>query len=346
MIQQGIGWGRRYWVFIATLLLLALAFGVSAPAWAAPPSSTKYQTVPKPTPTAGADPVATATPRPDGGDSGGSGSETGGAAPSDREVPAFVIAGESAVPASGLTATVTVVTLNVREGPGVDYPVVGSLSAGDVVNVLWRNAENTWLYVCCIPGTELGGWVSAQLLSLDFDRATSADVIPVYADAAAGAPVAGAASAQAPVSASDSPTATVDATLPLQLKVNLVPRFLSQGETGQLNLQVSNPNLEDALDVEVSDQLPPQLELVSASASGEGAVTQQTAPTGEPIVLATWDRIPAGEDVRLKLTVRVVESLDDGVVFDNLAAAQGSNTGYASGSITIGMPPVLLPDFQ
>ena len=63
------------------------------------------------------------------------------------------ILGEAVAPASGLTATITVATLNVREGPGVEYAVVGTLFAGDVVNVLFRNEANTWYYICCVPET-------------------------------------------------------------------------------------------------------------------------------------------------------------------------------------------------
>lgn len=344
MIQQLLRWGREVWVAAAVVALLALAFAVSDPAWAAPPAADNYQTVPKPTPTAGTGPVATATPRPDDDDDD---EDAGGIppAPQDRDVPAFIILGESLAPASGLTATITVVTLNVREGPGVEYAVVGTLFAGDVVNVLFRNEANTWYYICCIPETGGGGWASAQLMSPDFDRAASADLIPVTgAEGPIEASVASVV-AESETAASEEMAGTAS-DLPIALYVRMNPPFLAQGQTGQLVLRVSNPNLDEALNVELSDELTAELELIEAVASGGGVVSQDVSAAGLPIVLAKWDSIPAGEDVRLVLTVRVAEGLLNGAVFDNMAAAVGSNTGYATGSITIGMPPLALPDFQ
>lgn len=335
MLHEMKRWARRYWVFLAALMLLVLAFGVAAPAWAAPPSAQKYQTVPKPTPRpddGDDDAVPTATPRPDDDDGG---SPDAG----DRTVPVFVIDQEEteAPLASALTASVTVAQLNVRSGPGTEYPVIGSLTAGDVVNVLWRNAANTWLYVCCIPGSTTGGWVSSQLLSLNFDRATSADVVPLFDDGSESAAAETAQSASAASSGS---------ALPLQLSLSLSPELIAQGETGLLVLQVTNPNQEPVLNVEVSDQLPPELELVSVAATAGGTVSQRTGDTDSSLVVTEWASIPAGGSARVVLTVRVADSLTDGAVFDNLAGAQGSNTGYASAGVTIGMPPALLPDFQ
>ena len=332
---------QRFWVFAAVLALLALAFAVSSPAWAAPPSSVKYQTVPRPTPTPDGDPVATATPRPDSDDDdedSGNGNGEQPTAETDREVPVFSFAPPQA--AESLSASVTVATLNVREGPGATYAVVGTLSSGDVVSVLWRNEENTWWYVCCVPGTSDEGWTSAQLLAPDFDRATSADVIPVFGAEPVVEAVAAAAEPETPAPAS------AKAKIPIVLNVSLSPPYMRQGQTGDLVLEVANPNLEDALNVELSDQLPPELALVQATASDQGSVREQTSDTASPLVLVRWERVPAGESVQAVLTVTVAEDLADGVVFDNLAAARGSNATYASGAVTIGMPPVLLPDFQ
>ena len=117
--------------------------------------------------------------------------------------------------------------------------------------------------------------------------------------------------------ASETDTAATDETiaaadnLPIELRVRINPPFLAQAQTGQLVLRVSNPNLEKALNVEVTHQLTAELELVEAVASGGGAVTQEVSVAGLPIVLAKWDAIPAGGDVRLVLTVRVAEGLTD-----------------------------------
>ena len=51
------------------------------------------------------------------------------------QAPVFLLARPSSTAA--LTATVTVATLNVREGPGTDFPSVGGLRAGEEVHPVW-----------------------------------------------------------------------------------------------------------------------------------------------------------------------------------------------------------------
>jgi uncharacterized repeat protein (TIGR01451 family) len=322
--------------------LLVVAFGVSTPAWAAPYPSAKYQTVPRPTPTSESNAVATATPRPDDdGEDTGTGTGTGGGSSSgavdqgQREVPVYVV-GETAA-ADDFTASVTSATLNVREGPGVGYAVAGVLSKGDIVDVRGRNADSTWLYVCCIPGTTTQGWASARLLHLDFDLAASADSIPVF-----GADNAVTASAASEVAAASATSAK----LPVTLDITLSPPFPIQGQDATVSVTLVNPNKDDLLKIEVSDQLPPQLELVDVTATSRGTVVEQTSDDGLPIILAKWTIIPAGAEVGLTIEVRVADDVADGSVFDNLASVKGSNSSYASGAVTIGMPPSTLPDFQ
>jgi uncharacterized protein YraI len=57
--------------------------------------------------------------------------------------------------------------LNVRLGPGTDYPIVGQLSAGDQLALLGRNEASDWLVVCCID--DKPGWVAARLVSTELD---------------------------------------------------------------------------------------------------------------------------------------------------------------------------------
>ncbi len=333
---------RRYWVAVAVGAIMALAFGLAAegPAWAAPPAAKVYQTVPKPTATPDNGPVATATPRPDDDDDDDDGDDGGSVGTGGQEntggdsAPVFFFAPEEA--SADLSAVVTVATLNVREGPDVTFPAVGVLRAGDEVQVLARNEENTWWQVCCVPGTSDQGWVSAQLVEPKFDRAQSAGLISVFG-------------ARTEAAAAATPEPIVEAQtakLPLVLKVSLDPPIVWQGQTADLILEISNPNLEDARNVELSDQLPAQLELVNVFASDGGRVSEQTTPEGATLILARWNTAPASASVRAVVTVKVAEDLEDGEVFDNLAAVRGANAAYATGSLSIGMPPKLLPDFQ
>jgi hypothetical protein len=52
--------------------------------------------------------------------------------------------------------------LNVRGGPGTDYPVIGRLVEGQTLPVTGRNAETTWWQVVYPPGSNERGWVSGD----------------------------------------------------------------------------------------------------------------------------------------------------------------------------------------
>jgi hypothetical protein len=55
---------------------------------------------------------------------------------------------------------------NVRKGPGLGYPVVGQVRAGEEVTVSGRNAAADWLQVV-VRENVLTGWIFASLLELD-----------------------------------------------------------------------------------------------------------------------------------------------------------------------------------
>jgi uncharacterized protein YgiM (DUF1202 family) len=61
------------------------------------------------------------------------------------------------------TAVVTAFRLNVRTGPGTNFPIITKLSQGDVVALAgFRNAASTWVTVALPNGTV--GWSSATYL--------------------------------------------------------------------------------------------------------------------------------------------------------------------------------------
>ncbi|MBX2998319.1 MAG: SH3 domain-containing protein [Caldilineaceae bacterium] len=62
---------------------------------------------------------------------------------------------------SGAQATVIVEGLNVRGGPGTDFPIVGSLVQGNSVSILARNEAGDWLQIETPQGM---GWVFAPLV--------------------------------------------------------------------------------------------------------------------------------------------------------------------------------------
>ncbi len=60
--------------------------------------------------------------------------------------------------------------LNVRAGPGTDYPVLATLPAGSRLTPIGRDAEGRWVEVCCVAGDQ-PGWVLAELVDLAADLA-------------------------------------------------------------------------------------------------------------------------------------------------------------------------------
>jgi hypothetical protein len=56
--------------------------------------------------------------------------------------------------------------MNVRGGPGTNYPVLGTAPAGASSTVVGRNADNSWLQVQYPPGSSNTGWVYAGLVDI------------------------------------------------------------------------------------------------------------------------------------------------------------------------------------
>lgn len=59
-------------------------------------------------------------------------------------------------------ATVATNALNVRGGPGTDYPIVNTLTLGATCPIVGRNAASTWWNIRCAGGVT--GWVSGPLV--------------------------------------------------------------------------------------------------------------------------------------------------------------------------------------
>lgn len=71
-------------------------------------------------------------------------------------------------------AEVQVNALNVREGPGVAYPIVDSVARGQILRVTGTNPASDWLQI--VTPTENPGWVSAQHVTL---RGLTPDALPI-----------------------------------------------------------------------------------------------------------------------------------------------------------------------
>lgn len=75
---------------------------------------------------------------------------------------------EPSQPTNTLTTHEPLVTagennVNIRSGPGTDYEVVGSLPAGQSLEIIGRNADSTWWQVSTPNGT---GWLAASVTTV------------------------------------------------------------------------------------------------------------------------------------------------------------------------------------
>jgi hypothetical protein len=52
--------------------------------------------------------------------------------------------------------------VNVRSGPGTDYPRIGRLGANDSMAIIGKTPDGLWWQVCCVDGQT--GWVSADVV--------------------------------------------------------------------------------------------------------------------------------------------------------------------------------------
>jgi len=66
--------------------------------------------------------------------------------------------------------------INVREGPGTVYPIVGTATAGSSFQIIGRNEASDWWHVCCIG--DRTGWVAGTIVTMQGDRSH----VPVAGD--------------------------------------------------------------------------------------------------------------------------------------------------------------------
>ncbi|NTW35753.1 MAG: SH3 domain-containing protein [Syntrophobacteraceae bacterium] len=64
--------------------------------------------------------------------------------------------------------------VNIRNGPGKEYATLGKLSSNDVVQVLGRDSNGTWLQIRFLEGT---GWAAAEFMKVE-----QKDALPITAD--------------------------------------------------------------------------------------------------------------------------------------------------------------------
>jgi uncharacterized protein YgiM (DUF1202 family) len=130
-------------------------------------SSQVVVTVAQGTPLAGgqlASPLGTSTPAP-----------TPIPAAPPTVTPTAAAVAEAASSAPAVTANIA---LNVRSGPGVNYPIIGGLLAGQSAPITGKSGDGQWWQIVFPLNTNGQGWVSAQA---QFSNASNSGNVPIVA---------------------------------------------------------------------------------------------------------------------------------------------------------------------
>ena len=335
---------RRYWPGFLLISMIALLWVRSSLVHAAP----LQQTVPPPTPTAETQPVPTATPVPDNNDDdddnnndnnndNDNNNNDNNAPPTDTPAPQPTVA-------QGLTGVVVVPRLNVRQGPGTNFPVVGTVANGETVTVLSRNPVGDWWRVCCASGTSQDGWVAAQFIQPNFDLGQVNVLVAV--DGALPTPPPEP-TATPTLDPSVIPTTTTTAAVAqLELQVQQDPPYAWQEQTITLLYEVNNSGTAPATAVELRNELPAELTFVGAPTLTTGTLLTETTELSRTVVVVRWPELSTGATVTASIRVSVSTQLANGMVLDNLAVVVAEGVQPVTGGLSIGMPPTNLPDFR
>ena len=169
-------------------MVLYAIFGLSdTPPQEAVPPTAAWVTVAPPSATPAGLPTQTSQPSP----------APAKAVPATEAAPAAAASTPATSSADGLGPTLRAgQAVNIRGGPGTEYPVIGGLQPGNDIPVIGRDSGGSWL-VIAYAGNQ--GWVAKMVVSVNGDTAGLPVVAAPPAPPAAAPPPAAPTAAPAPV---------------------------------------------------------------------------------------------------------------------------------------------------
>jgi uncharacterized repeat protein (TIGR01451 family) len=270
----------------------------------------------------------------DSGSTGGGstgGGNTGGGNTSDEsnsdnsESPPLT---ERTTPGTSLRGTVNVVTLNVRKGPSATDAIVDTLFRNEPVTILAQDSAGSWWYICCGSGSGREGWVSAALITPNFDQSAAA-TLPVTATS---------------YDVTANVATAADQALLLEMRPS--PAFVWQGQTVQLQFVVRNTSDQPLTNIRLRNDLPPTLTYLSTS-TGQQGIVQATGQAKDGLIYTiNWPEVAAGESLTATVTLQLAGTIPNGALVDNLAVVDTAEGANALAGITFAMPPLRLPRFR
>lgn len=233
---------------------------------------------------------------------------------------------------TGITGGVNVVTLNVRRGPGVNTPILDTLFLNEVVELLARNSNDTWWYICCGTGSGNEGWVDAQYITLGLAQQEASTQLPVTVVTQNG------------TETTENEQNESDPALVLEMRPR--PAFAWQGQRVQLQFVLRNLGDTSYTNVRLRNDLPPTLTYIDATAGQQVEVATMGDPDDGLIYTLNWPEITAGAELAATITLQIAADLPNGAFVDNLAVVDTAEGASALAGITFAMPPQGLPQFR
>lgn len=289
---------------LLTLVLVAL-LGPGASAWARPRQLA--QTVPTPTPTRSEAPQPPTATR----------SKPSSPAQPPTDTPTPLPTETLGTPTSPPAVAIPRSDMNVRQGPGTEYPVIGTARAGQAYPITGRNAMGDWWR---IEYLRQPGWLYAPLTETQGDVAG----IPVITEI--------------PSAPGISPTATPVPEIPeLDLALSADPPWAVPGRMLTFRLTVHNGGNSDAEEVTARDELPELITLREASSSqGEVVLEGQ-------VVLARLGTLLPGTTAIITMTGTVAPDAPLGGIIDHLIEVTSAEGFWQSVGVSVPLPPAELP---
>ncbi|MBX3014442.1 MAG: SH3 domain-containing protein [Caldilineaceae bacterium] len=94
---------------------------------------------------------------------------------SNSQISASLPAGDT------VTGVISSSLVNLRDGPGTNYAVVGQASEQTTIQLTGRNEAGSWWRICCPPNAPSTSWISAELVTISLPQEEVLARVPVVA---------------------------------------------------------------------------------------------------------------------------------------------------------------------
>ncbi len=113
----------------------------------------------------------------------------------------------------------------------------------------------------------------------------------------------------------------------------------------ELHFVVHNKSDQVIANIELQDDLPPELAFVKAVVGSQGIASAAETQEPGPLFTITWPEIGPNTQVTATVTIQIATATD-GAMIDNLAVVKSAAGNEALAGMTIAMPPTALPRFS